>query len=158
MNLHIAPDNAFTNKFYENILEAGLAHNNRIVIRTNDSKLKSVKFDVPFARLYSRSFNDLIGDTLRYDKVFIHYFTPLLYRWVATHEFRQVNWMVWGGDLYNLPWLDDSCYEPVTFEKFVDRNRSLRSHLYDLKVWVTQRPFRKRAYSKINNVLTWMRS
>lgn len=157
MNLHIAPDNTFTNKFYENILEAGLGDYNKIVIRSNDARLKSIKYDLPFARLYSPAFAKLAGDTSSYEKVFIHYFTPLLYRWVATHEFRELNWMVWGGDLYNLPSLDRLCYEPVTLRKFVKDNTSVQSKLYDLKVWVTQNPFRKRAYSKVRNVLTWMR-
>ena len=157
MNLHIAPDNTFTNKFWENIIECGLLNTNRIVIRTNDSKLRSVKFDVPFGPLYSKDFSNAVGDTLMYDKVFIHYFTPLLYRWVAAHQFRELNWMVWGGDLYNLSALDESCYEPVTLTEFIKRNKSLQNKLYDLKIWVTQRPFRKPAYSKVRNVLTWMR-
>lgn len=157
MNLHIAPDNTFTNKFYENLLELGLTENNRIVIRSNNNKLKSIRHDLPFAALYSSRFDSLVGKTLNYGKVFIHYFTPLMYRWVARHQFNELNWMVWGGDLYNLPSLDRECYEPITYEKFVKRNKSLQSKLYNLKVMLTQSPFRKKAYSRVTNVLTWMK-
>jgi hypothetical protein len=93
---------------------------------------------------------------MQYEKVFIHYFTPLLYRWVATHQFQELNWMVWGGDLYNLASLDELCYEPITLNKYVKKDWSAQTKLYDLKVLITQSPFRKKAYSKIQNVLTWM--
>lgn len=156
MNLHIAPDNTFTNKFFENLQELGLAGNNRIIIRTGEKNLKSVKHDLPFAPLYSSRFDSLVGKTMDYEKVFLHYFTPLMYRWVAKNDFRKLNWMVWGGDLYNLPSLDNFCYEPLTLEKYVKRNRSLQSRLYELKIFLTQSPFSKNAYSKVSNILTWM--
>lgn len=156
MNLHIVPDNTFINKFYENLQELGLSDNNRIVVRINDLELKAIKQSLPFAPLYSSRFESLIGNTFEYEKVFIHYFTPLLYRWVATHKFRELSWMVWGGDLYNLPRLDSLCYEPLTFSKYVKRNRSFQRRLYNVKVLLTQTAFRKNAYSKVRNVLTWM--
>jgi dTDP-N-acetylfucosamine:lipid II N-acetylfucosaminyltransferase len=157
MNLHIAPDNSFTNKFVENIVDAGLSGNNKIVVRSNDSKLKAIKSDIASAPLYSSAFSNHVGDTLAYNKVFIHYFTPLLYRWVATNKFQELNWMVWGGDLYNLSALDHTSYEPLTLARFIKKNRSIHNRLYDFKVWATQSRFRKRAYSKVKNVLTWMR-
>ena len=156
MNLHIAPDNTFTNKFYANLQELKLADNNRVVIRSGENKLRSVTHDLPFAPLYSSRFDALVGKTRDYEKVFIHYFTPLMYRWVAKNDFRELNWMVWGGDLYNLPGLDKYCYEPLTFERYVRRNRSFKGRLYDLKIRLTQSRFSKDAYSKINNILTWM--
>jgi dTDP-N-acetylfucosamine:lipid II N-acetylfucosaminyltransferase len=157
MNLHIAPDNTFTNKFYENLQELGLTNNNKVVIRSNEKKLKSIKRALPFAPLYSSRFENLVGDTLEYEKVFIHYFTPLMYRWVARHEFRELNWMVWGGDLYNVPSLDSSCYEPLTYEKFVKRNRSWQTKLYHFKILLAQSRFSKKAYAQISNILTWMK-
>ena len=156
MNLHIAPDNTFTNRFYENLQELGLTHNNRIVIRSGEKKLKAIKHDLPFAPLYTSRFDELVGNTGDYERVFVHYFTPLMYRWVARNDFHELNWMVWGGDLYNLIKLDKLCYEPLTFERYVRRNLSIKSRLYDLKIRLTQSPFRKTAYSKVNNILTWM--
>ena len=87
MNLHIAPDNTFINAFYDNLREASLLNNNRIVIRSNNQEMKAVKRDIPFAPLYSTKFNSIVGDTFSYDKVYVHYFTPLLYRWVALNKF-----------------------------------------------------------------------
>jgi hypothetical protein len=157
MNLHIVPDNSFSNKFCENLLELGLTSNNKIVVRSNEDKLKSIKYDLPFAPLYSKRFASLVGDTLNYKKVFVHYFTPLLYRWVATHNFRELNWMIWGGDLYNLSFLDKQCYEPLTFQNYIKKDWSAKTKLYDLKVLITQRPFQKAAYAKVKTILTWMK-
>ena len=157
MNLHIAPDNTFTNKFYENLQELGLTSSNKVVVRSNEKKLKSIKHELPFAPLYSSRFKNLVGDTLDYEKVFIHYFTPLMYRWVARRKFHELNWMVWGGDLYNLPSLDSSCYEPLTYKKFVEGNRSWQNKLYHLKILLTQSPFSKKAFAQVSNVLTWMK-
>lgn len=156
MNLHIVPDNSFINKFYENLEELDLISNNKIVVRSNENTLKSIKHDLPFAPLYSSRFSSLTGNTETFDKVFIHYFTPLLYRWVAKHKLREVNWMVWGGDLYNLPELDKDCYEPVTLRRYVKQDWSAQTLLYNLKVQFTQMAFRREAYSKVRNVLTWM--
>ena len=156
MNLHIVPDNTFINKFYDNLEELGLTGNNKIIVRSNEKKLKSIKPGLPFAPIYSSRFSSLVGDTASYDKVFIHYFTPLLYRWVATHNFQEVNWMVWGGDLYNLSSLDELCYEPITLGKYVRKDWSAQTALYNLKVLITQDPFKKKAYAKVKNILTWM--
>lgn len=156
MNLHIAPDNSFTNKFYENLQEIGAVANNHFMIRTNYRHLRSIRYHLPCAPLYSKPFDGMVGDTVSYDKVFIHYFTPLLYRWVVKNNFRELNWMVWGGDLYNLPELDEGCYEPLTKKHYVRKNFSWQTTLYNLKVAVTQKRYRERAYQKVNNILTWM--
>src|SRR4026209_771056 len=146
MNLHVAPDNTFVNTFYDNLREASLLENNRIVVRTNNPQLKAVKHEVGYAALYTSKFDSLVDDTYSYEKVFIHYFTPLLYRWVASKKFKEVNWMTWGGDVYNLPGLDRYCYEPLTMKKYVKSNRSWESILYNLKVFVLHSAFEKRAY------------
>lgn len=156
MNLHIAPDNTFINTFYDNLKESSLLDSNRIVIRSNNKELKAVKHDIPFAPLYSSKFNSLVGDTFFYDKVFVHYFTPLLYRWVALNKFKELNWLSWGGDIYNLPSLDRLCYEPLTLTRYVERNKLLNEKLYELKILILHSVFKKRAYSKVANIMTWM--
>ena len=156
MNLHIVPDNSFVNKFCDNLQELGLWEDNKIIVRSNDSSLKFIKHNLPFAPLYSNKFYSLTGDTSRYTKVFVHYLTPLLYRWLAKHQFQEVNWMIWGGDLYNLPALEQVCYESRTWHEYVKKDWSAQTLLYSLKIKLTQSPFQQRAYSKIKNVLTWM--
>lgn len=157
MNLHIVPDNTFINAFYDNLNELGLLGTNRLVVRTNGKNLVSVKRDLPFAPLYSERFENFVGNTSEYEKVFIHYFTPLLYKWVARHQFNELNWMVWGGDLYNLPGIDAVCYEPVTLKKYIKRDWSFATLLYMLKVYIIHDSFKGMAYGKVNNILTWMR-
>lgn len=158
MNLHIVSDNVFINKFYDNLQELGILSNNRIVVRTNSKKLKYIQQNVPFAKLYSSQFNALIGDTSFYNKVYIHQFTPLLYRWVANHDFKELNWMVWGADLYNLPSVNTLLYEELTLAKYVKRNFSLQDFLYQAKVFIFHSNYRNEAYAKVKNVLTWMTS
>jgi len=158
MNLHIVPDNTFINKFYDNLKDLSLLGVNKIIVRSNNSKLKSIHHDLPFAPLYSAQFDLLVGNTDQYEKVFIHYFTPLMYRWISRHKFRELNWMIWGGDLYNLPSLEHVCYEPLTFQQYIKKDRSVRNFLYRLKVLVTNSHFKHKAYSKVKNILTWMPS
>lgn len=158
MNLHIVPDHVFINKFYENLRELGILGNNRIVVRSNFQKLRFIQHDVPFGRLYGSSFNHHAGRTEKYEKIFIHQFTPLLYRWVATHEFQELNWMVWGADLYNLPTINTTLYEDLTLKKYVKRKFSLQDFLYRAKVFFLHDRFRPAAYSKVTNMLTWMKS
>jgi glycosyltransferase involved in cell wall biosynthesis len=155
MNLHIVPDNTFINAFHDNLDALGLLPGNRIVVRTNNRGLTAIKHDIPYARLYSKTFEKLVGETPQYDRVFIHYFTPLLYRWVARHSFKELNWMVWGGDLYNLPGIDHSCYEAITLD-YIQNDRSMNTLLYHAKVILGHRPFLKAAYRKVKNILTWM--
>src|SRR5688572_6467236 len=157
MNLHVVPDNSFINKFCDNLEELGLWENNKVIVRSNEGALKSIKHNLPFAPLYSSRFSSLIGNTSQYEKVFIHYLTPLLYRWLTKNNFQELNWMIWGGDLYNLPALDRICYESKTWDEYVRKDWSAQTVLYNLKIKLTQSPFREKAYWKIKNVLTWMR-
>ena len=156
MNLHIVTDSSISATFHRNLKAFGLSDNNRLVVRSNNPQLKYIREDIPFAPLYSSAFNTVVGDTQQYEKVFIHQFSPLMYRWVATHEFKELNWMVWGTDLYNLPGIDFNFYEPLTRENYVRKDFSRGTFLFKLKVWLTNSMFRKKAYAKVNHVMTWM--
>ena len=158
MNLHIVPDSGIVDAFYENLNEAGLLANNKIVVRTNEKRLRYSKKDLPFAQLYSSTFKELVGDTLQYEHVYVHQLSPLMYRWIATHAFNKLSWLIWGADLYNLPSIDFNIYEKLTLRYYVRKIKPLRTYLYLLKVWITNRPFRNQAYSRIDFVLTWMKT
>ena len=158
MNLHIVPDNVFVNKFYENLCELGIQNQNKLIVRTNRPKLKYVRHELSSGKLYSKTFAQLTGDTYSYDKVFIHQFTPLLYRWVWEHKFKELNWMVWGSDLYNLPFLKAEHYEELTRIKYISRRLRLQDLLYNAKVLMLHQLYRKKAYHKVDNILTWMKS
>jgi dTDP-N-acetylfucosamine:lipid II N-acetylfucosaminyltransferase len=158
MNLHIVPDNVFINKFYDNLRELDIADRNKIVVRTNHNRLKAIRHDFPFAPLYSAKFDTITGDVSTYKNVFIHQFTPLLFRWVVANNFRKLNWMVWGADIYNLPFVTTKLYEPLTQKRYAEGRFSLQNFLYRLKVKILHDKYRKQAYAKIDNVLTWMNS
>ena len=76
MNLHIAPDNVFTNAFINNLKECGNLANNHIVVRTNSKTLKHVHNAVPFAPLYTAAFDAHVGYLNQNDKVYIHQNSP----------------------------------------------------------------------------------
>lgn len=154
MNLHIVPDSKYINTFCANLSELDLLKNNKVIVRSN-KKLKFITLDLPWAPLYSSQFKALAGDTSAYDAVFIHLFSPLMYRWVARHSFKSLNWMVWGVDLYNLPFVRQDFYGPLT-RKMSSKRGSALEWLYLLKVWATNMPYKNKAYSKVTNVLTWM--
>jgi len=154
MNLHIVPDSKYINTFCANLAELDILQNNKIIVRSN-KKLSYTSQDLPWAPLYSSRFKELAGDTMDYDKVFIHLFSPLMYRWVAGHSFKELNWMVWGADLYNLPFIRENFYETIT-AKNLSESSSINEWLYLLKVWVTNMPFKNKAYAKVDHVLTWM--
>ena len=158
MNLHIVPDNVFINKFYENLQETGTVENNRIVVRTNDKGLQRIKHNLPFAKLYSSRFDELTGETKEYEKVFIHQFTPLLYRWVSNNHFNELNWMVWGADLYSLPSVNAELYEALTIKKYINKHFKIAAFMYRAKVALLHDAHREKAYGKVNHVLTWMTS
>lgn len=158
MNLHIVTDSSISSTFLRNLQSLGLSGNNRIVVRSNSTRLKHFQEDVPFGKLYSPAFKSAVGDTRQYDNVFIHQFSPLMYRWVAMHEFRKLNWMVWGTDLYNLPEIEFNFYEPLSWQRYVRHNFSSVAFLFRLKVWFTNSMFRKKAYAKVDNIYTWMHS
>jgi dTDP-N-acetylfucosamine:lipid II N-acetylfucosaminyltransferase len=158
MNLHIVPDNVFVNKFYENLVELGISDRNRVVVRSNSRNLKYIRHDLPFAPLYSTAFRALTGETHTYRGVFIHQYTPLLYKWVATNDFNELNWMIWGADLYNLPDLQSGLYERLTLTRYVHQKFSLHDFLYRSKVFLLHDRYKKGAYAKVTHVLTWMTS
>jgi dTDP-N-acetylfucosamine:lipid II N-acetylfucosaminyltransferase len=157
MNLHILPDSKFTEAFYRNMAEAGLLANNIFVVRSRAKKLKYVKQSIPFASLYRSEFDTLVGDISKYERVYIHQLSPLLYRWIATHKFQELNWMSWGTDLYNLPFVKVNFYERET-SRLIRTRFDIQNWLYLLKVYLTNMLFKRTAYSRINNMLTWMRT
>ena len=65
--------------------------------------------------------------------------------------------MVWGADLYNLPFIRQNFYEAITRKNLI-KKQLVNEWLYLLKVWVTNMPYKNKAYSKVDHVLTWMES
>lgn len=157
MNLHVLPDSKFSQVFIQHIQRLNLSSTNRFVVRSNAAKLTHVDSSFPFAKAGSHPFRKLVGDTLQYDKVFIHNFSPVLYPWVATSSFRELSWMMWGADVYGLSFVKYSFLEKETRNLYKENRGSLSNWLYELKVKLVAARFRERAYSKVNKVLTWMK-
>lgn len=157
MNLHIGIDNQFVDRVYENINEAGFGAKNKFIIRTKE-KPKYIKHDVSYAPLNSTDFSSAIGHTLDYEKVIIHQFSPLMFRWVSRHSFNNLSWAPWGVDLYDLPFANFNLFEKETYHGFVKQHRDFSEVLYRWKYWLLNSAFKNPAYSKVDDVLTWMKS
>jgi dTDP-N-acetylfucosamine:lipid II N-acetylfucosaminyltransferase len=157
MNLHIVPDSKFSDRFYSNLGELDLLGSNKFIVRSNEQTPKFVRSEVPLAKLYSDEFRKLAGNTMNYEKVFIHQFTPLMYRWVATNSFKELRWCVWGADVYNLPGAAKNFYEPMTWNGY-GRYTWASDAMYTIKLYLTNMYYKRAAYAKINGVLTWMKS
>lgn len=150
MNLHISAPSVFIDTFYKNLIKLNLAENNKIILRSDKPHTQFQS-----ARLNSNAFNEIAGDTKQYKRVFIHQFSPLMYKWVAQNEFKELNWMIWGADLYNLPDLENQFYEPLT-RKYVNMGWGTSDFLYKVKLALTQARYKKAAYKKVDHILTWM--
>jgi dTDP-N-acetylfucosamine:lipid II N-acetylfucosaminyltransferase len=64
---------------------------------------------------------------------------------------------VWGTDIYNLPGIAKDFYEPLTWSGY-SRTSWKKEFLYLVKLYLTNMYYKKTAYRKVNNILTWMKS
>jgi dTDP-N-acetylfucosamine:lipid II N-acetylfucosaminyltransferase len=153
MNLHIFPDSVFAKAFYRNLQSFYLTENNQVVI--NKENAKHIEDGIVFAPVNSSKFSQIIKSTYHYDAVFIHYFTPAIYRWVAKNNFKKLCWCVWGGDIYNLPWGKNNNFEPITSSIF-KKSYSWQETIFTLKVSFFYAFYKTKAWLKVNEVYTWM--
>lgn len=151
MNLHILNDEKFFDPFVEQLEALGLLANNVFVIK-EDGPLNFVRRkDLVYARMRDEA---LIGDVSKYDKVFIHCFTLEMYAWVHRYQFKELNWMIWGKELYKSEFL----YEEQT-KNLVKKVRDIKLTLdfYFLKAKnFFMNIDSSKVYGKIDNVLTWI--
>lgn len=155
MNLHLIDDEKFFDPFVEKLEALRLLDNNHFVIK-DCGPLKFIRRkDLVYGRMCDRQLDKSIG---KYDKVFIHCFTSEMYDWVNRHTFNELNWMVWGKELYGSELLDFPLYEAQTkqiVKKVSNRRFTFRlGHLRPKNLLM--RVNLPRIYGKIDNVLTWI--
>jgi hypothetical protein len=155
MNLHILPDSKFSNKLIQTIERLGITFNNQYLILSNNAKLNYVDNALNCASPNSQKFKHLVGNTYSYDKVFIHQFNPMLYKWVANNKFKKLYWAIWGADLYSIPGIELNLYEELT-KDFFSSAFSWRDKLYKAKLQLIHSPYQSQAFAKVDYVLTWM--
>lgn len=155
MNLHIINDEKFFDPFVEKMESLNLLSNNRFVVK-ECGPLKFIKRkDLVFGRMCD---DGVIGNTFQYDKVFIHYFSFEMYRWVHQHTFKELNWMIWGKELYESELVNFPLYEPLTksmVKKTKDQKLALALYYKRAENFLMNIDVEK-IYGKINNVLTWI--
>ena len=155
MNLHIFLDEKFVDPFVERLEGLSLG-NNKYIVTTEEKVLKRVSRSIDFAPVGSRAFDNKVGKSSDYNKVFFHYLSVGAYSWILRNRFRSLNWMVWGSDLYQLPFVKNDVTLPLT-KRFLQEYRLVNlekqnSWTYQLKYKMIT-PF---IYGKIDGIYTWM--
>ena len=155
MNLHLIDDEKFFDPFVEKLEALDLLDNNIFIVK-ECGPLKFIKrTDLIHGRMCDKN---LIGDTRKYGKVFIHCFTAEMYDWVLEHSFKELNWMIWGKELYSSDLVDYPLYEPLT--KDIVRTANGQRFSLNLGYWRPKNVLRRanlpRIFSKFDNILTWI--
>lgn len=155
MNLHILNDEKFFDPFTERLETLNLLDNNRFVVKEK-GRLKYIRReDLVYGRLHNKS---LIGNPSHYDKVFIHSFSFDLYRWVNQHHFKELNWMIWGKELYESRMIKYNIFEPQTKEIInrINRVRPIVSVYYRKAEQLLLNIDLTKVHQKVDNILTWI--
>lgn len=155
MNLHLIEDEKFFDPFVEKLERLNLLENNIFIVK-ECGPLKFIKrTDLIRGRMCDKN---LIGDTRKYRKVFIHCFTADMYDWVLENSFKELNWMIWGKELYSSDIVDYPLYEPLT--KAVVKKINNQRFAFNLGYWRPKNVIRRanlpRIFSKFDNILTWI--
>ncbi len=155
MNLHIFNDEKFFDPFVNKLEELNLLDNNKFVVKRKNPLKYIKRKDLVFCRLHHIQ---IIGDTKNYDKVFIHAFSYDLYKWVNDNDFKQLNWMIWGSELYEMRGINFELYESETHKVYKKLKnikyitsilfRDFQRLIFNIKI--------NKVYKKIDNVLTWI--
>lgn len=155
MNLHIINDEKFFDPFVEKLEELGLLHNNIFIVKENGPLKYIRRKDLVYGRLNDRL---LLGNLDNYDKVFIHAFSFDLYRWVNRHTFKELNWMIWGKELYESKMVNYPLYESGT-ENIIQKIKKIRPMMSNYYRKIERFLFQidvERVYGKIDYLLTWI--
>ncbi|MDM8176748.1 MULTISPECIES: TDP-N-acetylfucosamine:lipid II N-acetylfucosaminyltransferase [Olivibacter] len=152
MNLHILDDEKFFDPFVQKLEALGLLGNNIFVVKECGSLKYIKRQDLIYCRMCD---SRRIGNTRHYAKVFIHCFTRDLFEWVYDNDFQELNWIIWGKDLY----LTEDLFEKQTkhiVKKIKDRRSAIELRLTRARHFFLNIDLSK-VYTKVANVLTWIK-
>jgi dTDP-N-acetylfucosamine:lipid II N-acetylfucosaminyltransferase len=112
MYLHISQDEKFLEPFFIPNINRFSQANHKFVIYTyyQVEKLKHIKdVNIPFAVYGSENFWHLVGDTKKYQAIFIHYLSDVMIDFVLKCPLDvPIVWVFWGADGFKLEFFYDS--------------------------------------------------
>lgn len=162
-NLHLLPDDKFVERFLYNLSQIDSKAANRFIIKSDTGKFKFLKGNYAFGKPGSKEFLNFAGNLENYKNIYIHFFNEYLYRSIAEHTIKNVNWLIWGGDLYQRNDFKINIYEPHTkiFQNQVGKTSfkdkvDIRNIYRNLKKRVYVSAYEQKAFEKVSGVLTWM--
>lgn len=158
MNLHIFNDEKFFDPFVSKLEQLNLTTNNKFIVRRGGQFKYIKRVDLVSSTLDSNKFSTQVGDISSYDKVFLHAFNNDLKRWVLRNKFNELNWMIWGSELYESKSVSYPLFEPGTQllkEDTQNIEDILKDGLRKVKNYILNIQSQK-AYQKIDNILTWI--
>ncbi len=158
MNLHVFNDEKFFDPFVNKLEQLQLLGNNKFIVRRGGNYKYIKRTDAVFASLDSVDFNILVGKVEQYDRVFLHAFTSDLKRWVVKNKFRELNWMIWGSELYEAKGSRFPLFEPETRDlKYrLESFGPFKYLLHKVKHFL-QGTSGKQVFSKVDYLLTWIK-
>lgn len=156
MNLHVLNDEKFFDSFVERLEKLNLLDNNIFIVKEQGPLKYIRRTDLVYGRLADKK---NLGDISKYEKVFIHSFTFHLYRWVNQNNFKELNWMIWGKELYESSMVNYPLHEEYT-KNTIQKIRNIRpkmSHYYRKAEQLLFQVDVAKVYNKIDYILTWIK-
>lgn len=157
MNLHVFSDDKFFDPFVNKLEQLNLLGNNKFIVKKGKEFKYIKRSDLVSSTLDSKDFKMQVGDTGKYDKVFLHSFKYDLYKWVYNNNFKELNWMVWGHDLYELRSINFPLFENETQRliRKVKNSMSFSEYFHEIELILLSKITGK-VFSKVSNILTWI--
>lgn len=157
MNLHLIPDDKFTDSFIDRIESLHIVGSNVFVVRSKKPFLFIKKHSLEAAKLNSPEFHILVGNLEMFDRIFVHFMDEECVDFIVKNPLKEVIWMPWGADIYeslygSVHFLDDNT-EKLLGITILNR---LNQFVYKSFEKALKRNKYFRAYSKVSGIATWI--
>jgi dTDP-N-acetylfucosamine:lipid II N-acetylfucosaminyltransferase len=157
MNLHIMPDDKFIDEFIALVEQSSWKGQNRYIVNASQ-ELRYVRSKVIVARYGSDEFFEAVGDVSQYDKIFIHFLTDEMCRFINCTDIKaRFFWVFWGGDLYEN--IDYPLYDTQTYRFCLQKGIFPKKPLFQFRRHESaERKERRAAIEKVSYILHYDKS
>ncbi|MEW9093556.1 MAG: TDP-N-acetylfucosamine:lipid II N-acetylfucosaminyltransferase [Clostridiaceae bacterium] len=157
-NLHLMNDNFYNKRFIEFVNENFPKDEHKfIIIKSIDYELKYIDNVYKYCNvevLYLEYFETKLYYYVKNsERVFIHYLYDYICEFICKYGIEKsidLNWMVWGGDLY----------EYINFQLYDEKTKEIVKYKYDKNIFLKDYyekdngKYRIEAMKRINNIMT----
>ncbi len=134
MNLHLMSDDKFLDGFIENIEAVDKPNNNIYLVYKSilANKFKYIKSNKAILAPYkTQKFYDIIGGIKKYNKIFIHYLSSEMCKFIVSlPDDLPIYWIFWGGDFYSpTSYFSYFLYDKYSIKYINDNNKGRRKYI-----------------------------